>query len=204
MHAAVQEEEDQSVVQHLLVITETRAIFWLKADTRVYVEIEPDSTDSQTLHACCLPLLAMNAVQVSPAPILDLINAFRSSQALFSAVSLGVVDALAVAQAAGPADANAVCQALAAQGKAVSADGVARLLRACAALGLLVQHAGVEHEPSAQPAGDGAAAVQSRSAAPAAVRYSLGAEAQAYLTADSPLSLAGYIMHSVGACIPPA
>jgi acetylserotonin N-methyltransferase len=64
----------------------------------------------------------------SPAPVLDLIQAFRRSKTMFAAVSLGIFDRLRD----GPADATALAQELGA-----SADALERLLDACVALGLL-------------------------------------------------------------------
>lgn len=63
-----------------------------------------------------------------PAPVLDLIEAFRRSKAMFTAVSLGVFDRLHSA----PASAAALAGAL-----GVNADALERLLDGCAALGLL-------------------------------------------------------------------
>lgn len=67
-----------------------------------------------------------------PAPILDLITAFRSSAVLFSAVSLGVFDRLA----SGPADAPTLARFLGAH-----PDALARLLDACVGHGLLTRTA---------------------------------------------------------------
>jgi acetylserotonin N-methyltransferase len=63
-----------------------------------------------------------------PAPVLDLISAFRCSAVMFGAVSLGVFDRLS----AGPADTAALAADLAA-----SPDALQRLLDACVGLGLL-------------------------------------------------------------------
>jgi acetylserotonin N-methyltransferase len=70
----------------------------------------------------------------NPAPVLDLIEAFRRSQTMFTAVSLGVFEALATAPAA--------AAPLAAQLHANS-DALERLLDACAALGLLEKRDGL-------------------------------------------------------------
>jgi len=69
-----------------------------------------------------------------PAPIRDLIEAFRRSKAMFTAVSMGIFDLLESA----PARAAEVAAAL-----GVNGDATERLLDACAALGLLAKHDGV-------------------------------------------------------------
>lgn len=66
--------------------------------------------------------------QADPKPILDLIEAFRRSKVMFTAVSLGVFERLA----GGPDDAYAVSLHLRS-----SEDSAARLLDACVSLGLL-------------------------------------------------------------------
>lgn len=63
-----------------------------------------------------------------PAPVLDLLTAFRSSAVLFAGVSLGVFDRLA----AGPMSADALARDL-----ATNADALGRLLDTCVGLGLL-------------------------------------------------------------------
>src|SRR5581483_7361227 len=63
-----------------------------------------------------------------PTPVTDLIDAFRRSKAMFTAVSMGVFDILA----AGPADLDTLAHRLKAQPPAL-----ARLLDACAGLGFL-------------------------------------------------------------------
>ena len=63
-----------------------------------------------------------------PAPILDLIEAFRRSKTLFAAVSLGVFDSLREQ----PASAEELANRLGAD-----SDALERLLEACAGLGLL-------------------------------------------------------------------
>lgn len=65
-----------------------------------------------------------------PAPILDLIEAFRRSKTMFAAVSLGVFDSLATA----PKDLATLANEL-----STSHDGLERLLDACAGLGLLAK-----------------------------------------------------------------
>jgi SAM-dependent methyltransferase len=77
-----------------------------------------------------------------PAPIIELIEAFRRSQTMFTALSLGVFEALHAA----PADAVA----LAAQVRA-HPDALARLLDGCAALGLVDKREGVyRNAPAAE------------------------------------------------------
>jgi len=63
-----------------------------------------------------------------PAPILDLIDAFRRSKAMFTAVSLGVFEALRE----GPFETVALAARL-----GVQPDALQRLLEACAGMGLL-------------------------------------------------------------------
>jgi len=69
-----------------------------------------------------------------PAPVLDLIHAFRRSKTMFTAASLGIFDLLHEA----PAGAADVAARL-----ATNADATERLLDACAALGLLSKRDGV-------------------------------------------------------------
>jgi acetylserotonin N-methyltransferase len=66
-----------------------------------------------------------------PAPVIDLIEAFRRSQTMFAAVSLGVFDLL-------PATASDLAAAL-----HTHPEATARLLDGCAALGLLLKRDGV-------------------------------------------------------------
>jgi acetylserotonin O-methyltransferase len=68
-----------------------------------------------------------------PTPVTDLIDAFRRSKAMFTAVSLGVFDILA----AGPADLDTLAARLKAQ-----PGSLARLLDACAGLGFLRKEGG--------------------------------------------------------------
>ena len=68
-----------------------------------------------------------------PAPVLDLLTAFRRSKVMFAAISLGVFDALA----AGPKSVAALAKELAAD-----PDALERLLGACAAIGLLTRSGG--------------------------------------------------------------
>src|SRR5262249_1702188 len=67
-------------------------------------------------------------ISTSPAPIIDLIEAFRRSKTMFVAVSLGIFDRLQQ----GPADLAAL-----AQHTGVNADALERLLDGCVGLGLL-------------------------------------------------------------------
>jgi acetylserotonin O-methyltransferase len=73
-------------------------------------------------------------------PVLDLIEAFRRSKTMFTAVSMGVFDRLQKA----PSDAAGIAHAIGA-----NADAVERLLDACAALGLLTKHEGKYHNTAA-------------------------------------------------------
>jgi acetylserotonin N-methyltransferase len=75
-----------------------------------------------------------------PAPIIDLIEAFRRSQTMFAALSLGVFDALHLA----PADAATLAERLPAHPGALE-----RLLDGCAALGLVEKLDGVYSNSSA-------------------------------------------------------
>ena len=77
-----------------------------------------------------------------PAPIVDLIEAFRRSKTMFAAVSLGIFDRLA---ASGPAEAHQIRQA------DEDADAFERFLDACVSLGLL-EKSGAEYANS--PAAD--------------------------------------------------
>lgn len=70
----------------------------------------------------------------SPAPILDLIQAFRRSQVMFTAVKMGIFDRLCEH----PANATELARAVGADVGALE-----RLLDACAALGLLAKREGV-------------------------------------------------------------
>ena len=70
----------------------------------------------------------------NPLPVLDLIQAYRWSKTMFTAVSLGVFDRLGE----GAADAATLAQELRAD-----ADALERLLDSCAALGLLAKQGAV-------------------------------------------------------------
>jgi acetylserotonin N-methyltransferase len=71
-----------------------------------------------------------------PSPVTDLIDAFRRSKAMFTAVTLGVFDILAE----GPADLETLARRI----KAKPAS-LARLLDACAGLGFLAKENGAYH-----------------------------------------------------------
>ena len=72
--------------------------------------------------------MAQDLTRPDPAPVMELLEAFRRSKTMFAAVSLGVFDALS----AGPQPLDALAQKLKA-----NADGLERLLDACVGLGLL-------------------------------------------------------------------
>lgn len=77
-----------------------------------------------------------------PSPVLDLIEAFRHSKTMFTAVTLGVFDRLHES----PADAASLAEALDANPGALE-----RLLDGCAALGLVRKNDGVyANEPAAE------------------------------------------------------
>src|ERR1700676_1522707 len=77
----------------------------------------------------------------NPSPVIELIEAFRRSKAMFGAVSLGVFDALEPK----PRSVNALAEEL-----RVKADPLERLLDACVGLKLLRRHgADYENEPVA-------------------------------------------------------
>jgi acetylserotonin N-methyltransferase len=76
-----------------------------------------------------------------PRPIIDLIEGFRRSKTMFTAVSLGIFDRLHDAPATAAVMASAV---------EADPDAMGRLLDACAALGLLRKHDGAySNEPAA-------------------------------------------------------
>jgi acetylserotonin N-methyltransferase len=72
----------------------------------------------------------MNSSIPDPAPVLELIEAFRRSKIMFAAVSLGVFEQLS----AGPASAETLAKELTAD-----SDALERLLNACVALQLLTR-----------------------------------------------------------------
>jgi acetylserotonin O-methyltransferase len=69
-----------------------------------------------------------------PSPVVDLIEAFRRSKAMFAAVSLGIFDRLG----SGPADTATLAREL-----EINADALERLLDACVGLGFLHKREGV-------------------------------------------------------------
>ncbi|MGH9354553.1 MAG: class I SAM-dependent methyltransferase [Terriglobia bacterium] len=71
--------------------------------------------------------------QPDPSPIIDLIDGFRRSEIMFTAVSLGIFDRLAE----GDADVTALARATGSNG-----DALERLLDACVGLGLLRKRSG--------------------------------------------------------------
>jgi acetylserotonin O-methyltransferase len=75
-----------------------------------------------------MPPMSVPPAVPDPAIVLDLIEAYRRSQTMFTAVDLGVFDALS----AGPQSAGELARSLSAD-----ADALRRLLNACVALGLL-------------------------------------------------------------------
>jgi acetylserotonin N-methyltransferase len=81
-----------------------------------------------------LPLPANPANLANPAPVLDLIQAFRRSKTMFAAVSLGIFDLL---------DRGASDLASLAQELGTNADALERLLDACVALGLMEKEGGL-------------------------------------------------------------
>lgn len=113
-----------------------------------------------------------------PAPVFDVLNAFRKSQVLFASVQLGVYDALAAAQA--PCCVEDVLTRLSEQlsepAAGVSLDGLSRLLNANVAIGFVL-------------CADGR-------------NYSLAAVASEFLTTASPRSLAGYALHAANVVWP--
>jgi acetylserotonin N-methyltransferase len=84
----------------------------------------------------------MSDQPVDPAPVLDLVTAFRSSAVMFSACSLGVFDLLAT----GPADLSNIARQLSA-----NPDALGRLLDTCVGLGLLSRQGDTyQNTPAAQ------------------------------------------------------
>ncbi|KAJ1565388.1 hypothetical protein HK405_012471 [Cladochytrium tenue] len=169
-----------------------------------------------------------NDARVSPAPILDLLNGFRKSAVLFTAVRLGVLDVLAAAAepvdgsgdrgAAGLGLADVLAGLRARHGGGggdraeFSADAVARLLRAAAALGLVEVfvaggaargHGGDEGKAIGGGAGgsDGIIELDCENLGEnedddAGVRFRLTPVAREFLVSTAPQSLAGYVEHS--------
>lgn len=80
--------------------------------------------------------------QPDPSSVIDLIDAFRRSKIMFTAVSLGVFDRLSK----GPADARVLATEF-----ACNQDALERLLDACVGLGLLRKEAGkYSNQPAAE------------------------------------------------------
>lgn len=80
--------------------------------------------------------------QPDPSSVIEIIDAFRRSKIVFTAVSLGVFDRLL----SGPADARALAELL-----SCNQDALERLLDACAGLGFLRKEAGVyTNQPAAE------------------------------------------------------
>ncbi len=73
--------------------------------------------------------MALDLTPPDPAPVLDLLSAYRKSKVMFAAVSLGVFESLT----AGPKLAADLAKEL-----GVNADALERLLGACVMLGLLI------------------------------------------------------------------
>jgi acetylserotonin N-methyltransferase len=120
--------------------------------------------------------MSHHSLPPDPAPVLDLLVAFRRSKTMFAAVSLGVFDSLA----AGPktlADLAAELHA--------DADALERLLDACVGLELLQRAADVS-----PPATSSATDVRSRKC------YENTPSATAYLCETSPHRLTGYLNYS--------
>ncbi len=101
-----------------------------------------------------------------PHPVLDLIEAFRRSKTMFTAVSMGIFDLLQKA----PSTAPEIARRLEA-----NPDAMARLLDACAALGLLEKLDAV---------------------------YRNAPVAETYLCANSPHTMRGYVRYSDAALYP--
>lgn len=111
----------------------------------------------------------MDDATPNPSPILNLLNAFRSSQALFAAVDLGVFEVLAKTESV--LTLGQLCEGVASRrGHAISEDGLKRLCCTCVALSLLNS--------------------------PAEESYTLTPLSATYLLANAPTSLVGYCTHS--------
>ncbi|XP_041936437.1 probable bifunctional dTTP/UTP pyrophosphatase/methyltransferase protein isoform X2 [Alosa sapidissima] len=100
-----------------------------------------------------------------PHKIVDIMDGFKASKALFAACKLNIFDVLSVSV-------ELSAKEVAARIKA-SEEGSARLLDACVSLGLMERRTCNDGDPV----------------------YSNTAEASRFLVADSPLSLHGYILH---------
>jgi acetylserotonin N-methyltransferase len=97
----------------------------------------PSSRDSSRQVAGIPPALQSASMQTStrpePAPVVDLIEAFRRSKVMFAAVSLGIFDLLERA----PSDLQTLAHSLGA-----NADALERLLDSCVSLGFLEKEHG--------------------------------------------------------------
>ncbi|RUS22602.1 O-methyltransferase-domain-containing protein [Endogone sp. FLAS-F59071] len=122
-----------------------------------------------------------------PQPIIDLVNGFRRSKIMFSAVHLGIFDIIAAAPKPqqGLSAAEIACQIVSRDGKRVpncSIDGLERLLCGCVSIQLLIVANRAHGSNSAHTSGP--------------KRFVATPLAQTYLTTDSPMSFTGYIAHS--------
>lgn len=114
-----------------------------------------------------------------PSNIIDLLNGFRRSAVLLSAVRLGVFDA--IASSTSPCNALQLALRLQSTSEATSKSAnvasLSRLLSACTSLKLL-------------------------SYSSSDATYTLNPSSAAYLTSSSPCSLAGYALHSANVVYP--
>lgn len=164
----------------------------------------------------------MSNSRPDPGPVLDLLNAFRRSQCLLTAVELGVFDTLAASSK--PLTAEQLARVLPPRstssasassphgdtattaGAGCSHDGVDRLCRALVSLGLLEahvtpqqQHQDRDHDQEQQQKQqqeEGGSSLRPGGSPPLPYAFSLTPCAAAYLVAQSPDSLAGYCVHS--------
>ncbi|OZJ06895.1 hypothetical protein BZG36_00256 [Bifiguratus adelaidae] len=110
---------------------------------------------------------------LSVGPVFELINGFRRSKVLFTAVSLGIFDVLAGSETGLPA--KELLRSLDTRAHSSrSEEGLERLLKGCASLKLL--------EPIVQTNRP--------------ILYRLTSMSRQYLTSQSPESMVGYIRHS--------
>ncbi len=164
----------------------------------------------------------MSSSKPDPGPVLDLLNAFRRSQCLLTAVDLGVFDTLAASSS--PLTAEQLAKVLPPRstssasasspngdtattaGAGFSHDGVDRLCRALVSLGLLEAHAATQQQhqdhhdqqqqQEQQQQEDMASSLHQGGSSTPPYGFSLTPCAAAYLVAQSPDSLAGYCVHS--------
>jgi acetylserotonin N-methyltransferase len=127
--------------------------------------------------------MANQMLPPDPAPVLELLSAFRRSKTMFAAVSLGVFDSLA-----------GVPKTLAdlADELQADADALERLLDACVGLGLLRRATAGATTLSVGPPPVAAGAID----ASAGVRYENTPLAAVYLCEHSPHRLTGYLNYS--------